>query len=181
MGKVSVATAAAVIVAQLYLSPIPEVSTVKVILTYLTSNITLFGYLLLSVPIISDLFTQFTVLNLIFLSTAAALTLIRRLYFHPLSHIPGPRLAALSNIWVSNQFRLGRMSQICCNLHEKYNSDVIRLGPNEICIRHVDAVEVVFKGKYPRGTLYNIGKMKGEVDVNSTRDYAVHGPGQKIL
>jgi hypothetical protein len=181
MERERLAAAAVAIAAQVYLSPIPEVSTVKVILTYFISNITLFCYLLLSVSAISDLILKFAILNLIFLSTATALTLIRRLYFHPLSHIPGPRLAALSNIWISNQFRLGRTSRTCRDLHEEYSSDVIRVGPNEISIRNVDAVEVVFKGKYPRGTLYDIGKMKGEFDVNSTRDYNVHGPGRKLL
>lgn len=181
MEKAKFAAAAAAIAAHAYLSSIPEPSTVKMILSYSISNITLFCYLLLSVSGISDLLIQLSVLNLIFLSTATSSTLIRRLFFHPLSHVPGPRLAALSNLWVANQFRLGRTSRTCRELHEKYNSDVIRIGPNEISIRNVDAVEVVFRGKYPRGTLYDVGKMKGEVDVNFTRDYAVHGPGRKIL
>jgi hypothetical protein len=166
------ATAVAVaIAAQLYISPIPEVSTVKVLVTYFSLNTALLLYLLTSTSQIVSSLSRFTSLNFIFLSTATTLTFIRRLYFSPLSSFPGPKLAALSNFYKANAYRTGRGAKVLLELHEKYNSDIVRVGPNELSIRNVDAIEKIYKGKYPRGRAYNL---------NTQRNYEVHTPWRRI-
>lgn len=67
-------------------------------------------------------------LLLLFLITSIA---IYRLYFHPLSSVPGPRVAAVSNIWHAYHARNGRMLILGKTLHKKYGP-VVRVGPNEV-------------------------------------------------
>jgi hypothetical protein len=175
------ATAVAIAVAaQLYISPIPEVSTIKVLLTYFSVNTALLLYFLTSTSQIAYSLLRLTFLNFIFLSTAITLTLIRRLYFSPLSSFPGPRLAALSNFYKANAYRTGRGAKVLLKLHEKYNSDIVRVGPNELSIRNVDAVEKIYKGKYPRGSFYEVGAINGAYNLNTQRNYDVHTPWRRI-
>ncbi|KAH6681939.1 hypothetical protein B0J14DRAFT_449643, partial [Halenospora varia] len=123
--------AAAAVAVQVYLSPIKEPSTEKVLLSYIGGNLALLYCLQLYNDHIAEIILRFTTLNLTFLTTATILTLLRRLYFSPLSKIPGPPAAALSKLWVSNQFRHGSAAQTFRALHKHYNSDVVRIGPNE--------------------------------------------------
>ncbi|KAK3682978.1 cytochrome P450 [Podospora appendiculata] len=54
-----------------------------------------------------------------------------QLFFHPLARVPGPRLAALSNIWHAYHARNGLMLRLGRTLHAKYGP-VVRVGPNEV-------------------------------------------------
>ncbi|RHZ63460.1 cytochrome P450 [Aspergillus thermomutatus] len=56
-----------------------------------------------------------------------------RIYFHPLSGIPGPRLAAATHLYEAyyNILRQG-LSKRAVQLHKAYNSPVIRLGTNRV-------------------------------------------------
>lgn len=180
MASLPVTVSAIAIAAQIYLSPIPEVSTVGVVGAYLAGNAILLTYLLLYTQNIISVFAQYLTLNAIFLITAITLTLIRRLYFSPLSHFPGPKLAAASKLWDANEFRLGQASVTYRALHEKYASDVVRIGPNEVSLRNVDAVEKIYRGKYVRGTFYEVGRLNGEFNLNTRRDYKFHGAWRRI-
>ena len=181
--RMDMATATAVavaIAAQIYISPIPEISTTKVLITYFSANTVLFLYLLTTTFLLLSSIFRVTILNSIFLSTATTLTLIRRLYFSPLSSFPGPKLAALSNFYKANIYRTGRGAKFLVELHEKYNSDIVRIGPNELSIRNVDAVDKIYKGKYPRGTFYEVGAINGAYNLNTQRNYDVHTPWRRI-
>jgi hypothetical protein len=120
-------TAVALAVAsQVYLSPIPEVSTVKVIASYFTANCLLVLYLVTlsfqsfhPATVVGSLFFA----NLVFLFTAISLTIVRRIYFSPLSRFPGPKFAAITKLWEANEFRLGRASLTHERLHAEYGSD----------------------------------------------------------
>jgi hypothetical protein len=178
---VAMATAVAVaIAAQLYISPIPEISTIKVLNTYFFANAIILTSILLSTPKIISSLSRLIILNAIFLLTFTTLTLIRRLYFSPLSSFPGPKLAALSNLYKANAYRTGRGAKVLLELHEKYNSDIVRVGPNELSIRNVDAVEKIYKGKYPRGTFYEVGAINGAYNLNTQRNYEIHTPWRRI-
>jgi hypothetical protein len=168
------------ITAQIYFSTIPEVPTLNYIFSYFTGNVLLLTYLIFSSLPISQFLIRFTTLNTAFLSTATSLTLIRRLYFSPLSKFPGPRAAALSKLWEANEFRKGITTSTLQALHEEYKSDIIRTGPNELSISNVDAVEKIYKGKYKRGPFYELGMMNGEFNLNTTRNNADHSPWRRI-
>lgn len=81
---------------------------------------------------------------LLFLVILTIITIaLYRLYFHPLSSIPGPRLAALSNIWHAHHARSGRMYTLGKTLHQKYGP-VVRVGPNELWINTRDSFKVIY-------------------------------------
>ena len=180
MDPATITAIAVAIAAQLYISPIPEVSTIKVVGTYLATNTALLVYLLASTSRIISSITGLIFLNTIFLLTATTLTLTCRLYFSPLSSFPGPKAAALSNFWKANAYRTGKGAKVLLEVHEKYNSDIVRVGPNELSIRNVDAVDKIYKGKYPRGSFYEVGAINGAYNLNTQRNYDVHTPWRRI-
>ncbi|KAF2710683.1 putative RNA polymerase II mediator complex component Srb8 [Pleomassaria siparia CBS 279.74] len=56
---------------------------------------------------------------------------VRRIWFHPLSKFPGPKLWAASRIPYVLSLLRGKLNEDMLKMHEKYG-DVIRLAPNEI-------------------------------------------------
>jgi len=171
---------AVAIIAQVYFSSLPEVPTLNYVLSYFVGNVILLSCLIISSLPVSHLLIRFTTLNAAFLVTATFLTLIRRLCFSPLSKFPGPRAAALSKLWEANEFRKGIATSTLQALHKQYNSDFIRIGPNELSISNVDAVEKIYRGKYERGPFYELGIMNGEFNLNTTRNNADHSPWRRI-
>lgn len=49
---------------------------------------------------------------------------IYTLYFDPLSHIPGPKSAALSHFWLFKESMMGTRMYTIHKMHAKYNSKV---------------------------------------------------------
>ncbi|KAK0766295.1 hypothetical protein N5P37_000016 [Trichoderma harzianum] len=66
-----------------------------------------------------------------------------RLFLHPLSRSPGPRLAAVSNIWHAYHARNGRMFELGRTLHQKYG-EVVRVGPNELWFNSPEAFDKIY-------------------------------------
>ncbi|KAJ5715786.1 benzoate 4-monooxygenase cytochrome P450 [Penicillium malachiteum] len=60
---------------------------------------------------------------------------IYRLYFHPLSHIPGPALAKVTHLyeWYYDLYQGGQFTFKLHDLHQKYGP-IIRINPDEIHI-----------------------------------------------
>jgi hypothetical protein len=58
---------------------------------------------------------------------------IYNVYFHPLARYPGPRLAAISNIYYARHWPGGRWPFILEELHEKYG-EVVRYAPNDLSV-----------------------------------------------
>lgn len=56
---------------------------------------------------------------------------IYNLYFHPLSHIPGPKLSAVSNIRYAMDMIAGRANQQASKWHAQYG-EIVRVAPNEV-------------------------------------------------
>lgn len=69
-----------------------------------------------------------------------------RLYFHPLSSVPGPRLAAVSNIWHAYHVRNGRMLKLGKTLHKIYGP-AVRVGPNEVWLNSRAAFSQIYSKK----------------------------------
>jgi hypothetical protein len=68
---------------------------------------------------------------------------IYRLFLHPLSRIPGPRPAAVTNGWLAYHVRNGRMLQLGKTLHAKYGP-AVRVGPNEVWFNTKDAFRLIY-------------------------------------
>ncbi|TVY36836.1 Cytochrome P450 monooxygenase [Lachnellula subtilissima] len=64
-------------------------------------------------------------------SVYAATICVYRLYFHPLSRFPGPRIAAVSNTWYAYHWLSGRYPWAIESILKKYG-DVVRIAPNEL-------------------------------------------------
>ncbi|KAG7123705.1 Cytochrome monooxygenase sdnT like protein [Verticillium longisporum] len=80
---------------------------------------------------------------------AACAIIFYRLALHPLARVPGPKLAAISNVWHALHVRDGRMFVLGKTLHKKYGP-VVRVGPNEVWFDSKDA----FKSIYRAGSGY---------------------------
>ncbi|KAL7794456.1 cytochrome P450 [Trichoderma ceciliae] len=66
-----------------------------------------------------------------------------RLFLHPLSRVPGPRLAAVSNIWHAYHARNGHMFKLGCTLHQKYG-EIVRVGPNELWFNSTEGFDKIY-------------------------------------
>ncbi|KAL4879974.1 cytochrome P450 [Aspergillus karnatakaensis] len=72
---------------------------------------------------------------------------LRRLYWHPLSKIPGPLLAGLTGWWefYFDVIEGGTLVKILPRLHQKYNSPVIRISPNHVHVNDPEFYHVVYR------------------------------------
>ena len=61
-----------------------------------------------------------------------ALRVLYLLYLHPLSDVPGPKLAAITDLWKTNIVRQETFSSSLHKEHMKHGN-VVRIGPNEVC------------------------------------------------
>ncbi|KAJ5718661.1 benzoate 4-monooxygenase cytochrome P450 [Penicillium malachiteum] len=76
------------------------------------------------------------ILYLVSLGLASLISIvIYRLYFHPLSHIPGPALAKITHLyeWYYDLYLGGQFTFQLHNLHKKYGP-IIRINPDDIHI-----------------------------------------------
>ncbi|KAI0399986.1 cytochrome P450 monooxygenase-like protein [Xylaria palmicola] len=108
---------------------------------------------------------------------------IYRLYFHPLAKFPGPRLAAVSDLWYVKTYTGGRTPFVMLETHRKYG-DVVRVAPNELSFctpqSHQDIYGHTSKGKqrFLKTDFYDIGKIPR---VTSARDPEVHARQRKAM
>ncbi|KAH8996548.1 putative P450 monooxygenase [Lactarius hatsudake] len=63
----------------------------------------------------------------------SASRILYNLYFHPLSHFPGPKLAACSRLWLAYReiIRGHSLGDLRTELHRQYG-EIVRLAPNEL-------------------------------------------------
>lgn len=69
--------------------------------------------------------------------------IVYRLTLHPLSAVPGPKLAAVSNTWHAYHARNGRMVELGRTLHRRYGP-VVRVGPNEVWFDSKQAFQAIY-------------------------------------
>ncbi len=57
--------------------------------------------------------------------------------------VPGPLVAALSNLWLMYQCRRGRRYKAVDELHKKYGK-VVRIQPNHVSIADDSAIPIIY-------------------------------------
>ncbi|KAJ0123947.1 hypothetical protein J7T55_012419 [Diaporthe amygdali] len=80
----------------------------------------------------------------VLLITLALVTnVVYNAYFHPLSKIPGPFLAGVTELWRTTKYASGQWHQDILDLHRKYGP-VVRISPNEVSFVDQAALEQVY-------------------------------------
>lgn len=94
---------------------------------------------------------------------------IYRLYIHPLSKIPGPKVAACTSLWLAYHTYIGDESSIIFDLHRKYGP-FLRVAPNDIDIDDGDAIEPIYiaQGGFPKTPQYSKFDIDGHTTIFST-------------
>lgn len=69
---------------------------------------------------------------------------IYRLYFHLFAHVPGPRLAAVSSLFLHAICYLGVEGSVIRRYHEKYKTKVLWIGPNAVSVADSNAVRDIY-------------------------------------
>ncbi|KAH8892297.1 cytochrome P450 [Thozetella sp. PMI_491] len=101
-------------------------------------------------------------------------------YRNGLADIPGPFLASLSDLWLLiHYYRRKGIEEY--DMHRKYNSALLRLGPNMISVSDAEAVRIIYGWKpiFQKSRLYisqDVTTEDGTVlqNVSSTRSEDVH-------
>ncbi|KAF4466094.1 cytochrome P450 monooxygenase [Fusarium albosuccineum] len=121
--------------------------------------------------------------------TAVAYLVLRCFYnyfFHPLSIYPGPKLAAVSELWYARHWLSKRWAFTLLDVSQKYG-DVIRIAPNELFFTSIKAFEDIYghanhqKGRKPflKSEFYdNPDEMS---PLGAERDPARHRETRKLL
>jgi hypothetical protein len=180
MNPFMVLTVVAAIAAHSIVSPIPEFPTEFYIFPYIIANLIFFSYLPTRSIAYPAIFISLITTNTTFLLTSTLLTIVHRLFFSPLSKFPGLKFAAISGLWNVNEARLGRATRTHKALHEKFKSDVIRIGPNELFISNADAIDKLYGGKYIRGTFNQVFNIPGGNNIATLRDYKSHNAWKQV-
>ncbi|KAK6860830.1 hypothetical protein PG995_004466 [Apiospora arundinis] len=89
-------------------------------------------------------------INLVVLWTFRA---VWRLFFHPLSRYPGPRIAAVSDIWYAYHSLLGRWPWTVEDVLKKYG-DVVRIAPNELVFTTPQALADIYGSRHKNLELF---------------------------
>ncbi|KAL4922507.1 cytochrome P450 [Aspergillus aurantiobrunneus] len=92
-----------------------------------------------------------------------------RLYYHPLSRVPGPRLAACTSLWLAWHTFCGDECTVVFRLHKKYGP-VLRVAPNDVDIASGGAIEPIYlnHGGFPKTPVYSKFDIDGHPTIFST-------------
>ncbi|KAI0192142.1 cytochrome P450 monooxygenase-like protein [Astrocystis sublimbata] len=108
---------------------------------------------------------------------------IYRLYYHPLAKFPGPRWAAVSDLWFAKMYTGGQAPFVMLETHRKYG-DVVRIGPNELSFCTPQSFQQIYghtsKGnkRFLKTEWYDLSKIPR---ISTARDPEVHARQRKSL
>lgn len=115
-------------------------------------------------------------LNLSQLLSAVTLLLVStvfyRLYFHPLSHVPGPWFAAISPLFLYTICYLGKEGRVLLYYHQKYHTPVLRIAPDAVSLSDGEALHQVYiaSGGLPKDERYRNFRIEGHDTIFSAVD-----------
>lgn len=83
--------------------------------------------------------------------------IITRIFFHPLSSVPGPFFARVTKLWVIWQVRKGRSDLLYPSLHAKYGP-IVRIAPDQVSVCDGPAIRMAYNAgtKFTKGTWYQV-------------------------
>lgn len=99
-----------------------------------------------------------------------------RLFFHRTRHFPGPSLARVTKLYAGPWLnRHGKMHEEHLRLAEEYG-DFVRIAPNEIMIRDIDALAKVHGGasRCTKGMVYDNLQLFGVKNLDGIDDRPTH-------
>ncbi|OAL43320.1 cytochrome P450 [Pyrenochaeta sp. DS3sAY3a] len=70
------------------------------------------------------------------------------LYFHPLASFPGPYQAIFSTWWLYAVSKSGQTEEVLEQLHKKYNTRALRIGPNELHITDPGLYHTIYSQRH---------------------------------
>ncbi|KAI0965915.1 cytochrome P450 monooxygenase-like protein [Xylaria arbuscula] len=106
------------------------------------------------------------------------------LFSHPLAKYPGPKLAAITELWGIWEFSTERVPFTLYDLHKKHG-DIIRIGPNELSFATLEAFQDIHghvskgKGRFLKTEFYDNDDPTPRV--TGARDPEVHARQRKSL
>ncbi|CAL1708242.1 unnamed protein product [Somion occarium] len=98
--------------------------------------------------------------------------------FHPLAQYPGPLPGKISKLWDVWMTAKGSHHQYVRALHDKYG-DIVRIGPNELSIRHEDAIAPILTRDLRKGPYYDSRQADGKRALDGIRDFVEHAARRK--
>ncbi|KAG2128155.1 cytochrome P450 [Suillus cothurnatus] len=128
-------------------------------------------------PNASTITHAFSCVYLLYYSTVlVSVTVYRLSPWHPLARYPGPIPCRISKFWMVWVSRDGKQHIYYSRLHQTYG-DVVRIGPNELSIRDVNAVvPLMGSNGMPKGPHWDgrMAEQSATRTVISVRDPAEH-------
>jgi len=162
---------------QRIICPIVEVNTIHVLASWGLLDAVLLFLLVRTNSSTTAVISSFAGINFVYFSSLIVTTVIYRLYFHPLRHLPGHKIAAASKLHEAYLNASGQFSFNTRALHKLYGP-VIRTGPNHVSITSLSALRLLIPtpNHRQRGPTNEIGKLFGDGSGNvaTTRDNNQH-------
>lgn len=109
--------------------------------------------------------------------------ILYRLTLHPLARYPGPKLAAITDIYLTYYAYRGSRHLAFQLAHEKYGSHV-RLGPNTLSCNTASALKTIygFRANVRKADFYTaFPANKKTVNVHSSIDKAQHARKRRVM
>ncbi|KAK2764961.1 hypothetical protein FQN54_008660 [Arachnomyces sp. PD_36] len=108
-----------------------------------------------------------------------AVKVVERVFFSPLSNLPGPLIAKLTGQWILFVDLAGHRAKTIHKLHEEYGS-VVQLGPNELSFSSSESIEPI----YGIGTQFRKApayKAMARPGIFNMRDPAAHRERRRLM
>lgn len=107
---------------------------------------------------------------------------IRRIYFHPLSQIPGPWYTKCTSTWLNYHSYIGDECTVVQSLHLTYGP-ILRVSPNDVDIADGDALSEIYVEKlgFPKAKCYANFDIDGHASLFSELDPTKRAPRAKAV
>ncbi len=101
--------------------------------------------------------TRPIVLVLLCAVTSLAAVVIYRLFFAPLSKFPGPKITAVTQLWMMYHEFKGDRTVIIDQLHSRYGP-VVRVSPDEVSLNNYEGLREIYgiKSTFSKSSFYDL-------------------------